>query len=177
MRKELLAAGMTAFLAAQAGAQDYYGPDYAGQGYVGPASIGAQEQLFSFDDQEPWKHGYRQVMPYYGGWHKFRPYNYHHVFGQTQTANAWGMHAPYSQQFWHRYQAVPGGNVTPLPQVYPPYANPYAVAPMAPQGWTPAPQSYVPPQPMSYDPAYAQPSMVEGYSIPAMPAPLAAPGY
>jgi len=176
MRKELVVAGLAAVIAGRALAQDLVGQDYVGQDYVGPASVGAQEQLFPFDDQEPWKHGYRQVMPYYGGWHKFRPYNYHHVFGQTQTANAWGMPAPYSQQFWHRYQAVPGGIVTPVPQVYP-YSQPYAAMPAYQPSWTPAPGgTYVPPPAMSYEPSY-QPSMVEGYSIPATPSSLAAPGY
>ena len=74
-------------------------------GYVGGASIGSTEPLYPYDDQEKWKHGWIQEMPYYHGYHSFRPYNYHHVFGQSQTAAAAGMPStmPYSQQWWHRY--------------------------------------------------------------------------
>ena len=145
------------------------------QDYVGSASVGSSEPLYSYDDQEKWKHGWLQEMPYYHGYHSFRPYNYHHVFGQTQTANAWGLHAPYSQQFWHRYQAVPGGIVTPVPQVYS-YGQQMPGSPMYQPVWTPAPQSYVPPQPVTDNPAY-QPTMVEGYAIPPVPAALPTPGY
>lgn len=45
-------------------------------------------------------------VPAYGGFASFRPYNYRHVFAQTQLAQQWG-HAhgmPYSQQFWNRYR-------------------------------------------------------------------------
>src|SRR5690606_35224698 len=40
--------------------------------------------------------------------HAFRPYNYQHVFSQSQQAAAWGMPSvlPYSQQFWHRYEGM-----------------------------------------------------------------------
>jgi hypothetical protein len=142
----------------------------AAQDYVGPASLGSQETLFPYDDQEPWKHGYRQVMPYYGGWHAFRPYNYHHVFGQAQTAATWGMAMPYSQQFWHRYQLVPGGNVTPLPQGYGPPAE--SLPPHPPAGWAP-PAAYGPPQSeMIYGPP---PHGLDPYAVPEMPAPLPAP--
>ena len=76
--------------------------------YLGPASIGSGEPLFRYDDQERWKHGWVRAMPYYEGFHSFRPYNYHHVFSQSQTASGWGMPAvmPYSQQFWHRYEKM-----------------------------------------------------------------------
>ena len=90
--------------------QGYAGQGYASQGgggtdYSGSASIGSNEQLYSFDDQEKWKHGWLQEMPYYHGYHSFRPYNYHHVFGQSQTAAGAGLPTtmPYSQQWWHRY--------------------------------------------------------------------------
>lgn len=74
--------------------------------FEGVGSVGNNEQLFRYDDQERWKHGYIRNMPYYEGYGAFRPYNYHHVFSQAQTAAGWGMPAnmPYSQQFWHRYQ-------------------------------------------------------------------------
>ena len=70
---------------------------------AGPGGFG--DQLYRFDDQEPWKHGYFQVFPANGGYHAFRPYNYKHVLTQSRAAAAWGMSPgmPYSQQFWHRY--------------------------------------------------------------------------
>ncbi|MBX3443185.1 MAG: hypothetical protein KF774_12335 [Planctomyces sp.] len=148
MRAGLVAAVIVAGGADALSAQENYYPEA-----YGPASMGAQEQLYPFDDQEPWKHGYRQVMPYYGGWHSFRPYNYHHVFGQTRTTQSFGLSMPYSQQFWHRYQAVPGGDVAPLyqPQVAPLYqpqpvwtppASPIVAAPASgviELPWTPSP--------------------------------------
>ena len=90
-------------------AQDYADGGYDGGGggaSGGSGSVGSNEQLYYYDDQEPWKHGYRQIMPYYHGWHSFRPYNYHHVFGQGQTASGWGLNQQmaYSQQWWHRYE-------------------------------------------------------------------------
>lgn len=86
------------------GAQNGYGGGAPNE-YVGGASIGSTEPLYPYDDQEKWKHGWIQEMPYYHGYHSFRPYNYHHVFGQSQTAAAAGMPStmPYSQQWWHRY--------------------------------------------------------------------------
>ncbi len=77
-----------------------------GAPYEGAGSFGNNEPLFRYDDQERWKHGHLQNMPYYGGFYYFRPYNYHQVFAQAQTAAGWGMPAtmPYSQQFWHRYE-------------------------------------------------------------------------
>ncbi|QDU38094.1 hypothetical protein Mal4_24150 [Maioricimonas rarisocia] len=91
--------------------------------FVGPASVGSSEPLFSYDDLERWKHGYLQIMPYYGGYHSFRPYNYKQVISQSQTASGWGLSPtmPYSQQFWHYYEkqadleapALSGHNVPP----------------------------------------------------------------
>ncbi|RLS56682.1 MAG: hypothetical protein DWH91_05965 [Planctomycetota bacterium] len=82
------------------------------QDYVGPSSVGSSEQLYPYDDQEKWKHGYLKEMPYYHGQHSFKPSNYHHIYSQSQTAAGWGMNpnAPYSQQFWHKYEqaASPG---------------------------------------------------------------------
>lgn len=103
MSKALWAAVFTAAMAGTSLAQDY----------VGPQSVGSsQEQLYPYDDQEKWKHGYLKEMPYYHGYHSFKPYNYHHVFSQSQTASGWGMNpnTPYSQQFWHKYEnmASPG---------------------------------------------------------------------
>jgi len=75
------------------------------QDYVGPASVGSSEPLYQYDDQDKWKHGWLQEMPYYHGYHSFRPYNYHNVYGQAQTAAGAGLPTtmPYSQQWWHRY--------------------------------------------------------------------------
>ena len=98
MTKATWAALMTAAMATTGLAQDF----------VGPSSVGSNEQLYPYDDQEKWKHGYLKEMPYYHGFHSFRPYNYHHVYSQSQTAAGWGMNpnAPQSQQFWHKYEAA-----------------------------------------------------------------------
>lgn len=106
MNRGTLALGCLLSLSAGAQAQEIFSPGVAG-GYAGSPSVGASEPMFRYDDQEPWKHGYIQNMPYYEGYHSFRPYNYHHVFSQSQTASGWGMSSvlPYSQQFWHRYES------------------------------------------------------------------------
>ncbi|WP_437185087.1 hypothetical protein SH668x_002177 [Planctomicrobium sp. SH668] len=96
-----------------------------GGSYNGPGSVGSNEAMFRYDDQERWKHGWVRNMPYYEGYHSFRPYNYHHVFSQTQTAAGWGMPAtmPYSQQFWHRYQGMTDlsrGDHSPVAPYVPP---------------------------------------------------------
>jgi len=88
-------------------------------------------QLYPYDQQDPWLHGYYQRYPAYGGFASFRPYNYRHVFSQTQIASGWGSaHGmPYSQQFWNKYrgsyldqnlhsQAQPMPNVQPA-DLYP----------------------------------------------------------
>lgn len=129
-------------------AQDVY-PDNTGYGdtYLGPASVGSNEPLFRYDDQERWKHGYIQSMPYYGGYHAFLPYNYHNVFGQSQTAAGWGMSPvlPYSQQFWHRYENMTDlsrGHHTPLI----PYVPPVQEWDHFPKPYTPS--SALPPAPL-----------------------------
>ncbi|TWT63696.1 hypothetical protein [Rubinisphaera italica] len=85
---------------------------YDSEGFSGGYAEGSygplgSEQLYPFDLQNPWAHGYIQYMPFYGAYKHFRPYNYKHVGAQTQTAAGWGMSPvmPYSQQFWHRYHA------------------------------------------------------------------------
>ncbi len=102
MTKAMWAALMTAAMAGTGLAQDF----------VGSSSVGSSEQLYPYDDLEKWKHGYLKEMPYYHGYHSFRPYNYHHVYSQSQTAAGWGMNpaSPQSQQFWHKYEqmASPG---------------------------------------------------------------------
>jgi len=96
-----------------------------GGAYNGPGSVGSSEPLFRYDDQERWKHGWVRNVPYYEGFHSFRPYNYHHVFSQAQTAAGWGMPAtmPYSQQFWHRYEGMTDlsrGDHSPVAPYVPP---------------------------------------------------------
>lgn len=119
MAKKASVAIVLACLTGTAMAQDYSGfqgsggtPGFAGAqtfagggDYTGAGSVGSTEPLYPYDDQEKWKHGWLQEMPYYHGYHSFRPYNYHHVYGQSQTAAAAGMPTtmPYSQQWWHRY--------------------------------------------------------------------------
>lgn len=63
------------------------------------------DPLYPFDSQYPWQHGYFQEISPYSGYHYFKPYNYRHVFSQTQTANGWGItpQLAYSQHFWNRY--------------------------------------------------------------------------
>lgn len=69
-------------------------------------NAGAGVQLYPYDQQDPWLHGYFQRYPAYGGYSSFRPYNYKHVYSQSQVAAQWGSpHGmPYSQQFWNRYR-------------------------------------------------------------------------
>jgi len=178
MRRELMVVLFAAGFATSAFAQEYYPEAGYTQDYSGAASVGSQEQLFPFDNQEPWKHGYRQVMPYYGGFHKFRPYNYHHVFGQTQTAASYGIQHPYSQQFWLRYQSVPGGNMLQYP-AYNWNGTPIGQYPYP--GYTP--QQWAPPAPMGADVPAAplngtqvmQPAPVDSLYIPPPPSSLGAP--
>ena len=70
-----------------------------GMGYGG-------EQLYPFDQQDPWLHGQYQRVPAYGGYSSFRPYNYRHVAPQAQIAANFGGKGgmAYSQQFWNRYR-------------------------------------------------------------------------
>lgn len=118
--------------------------------FLGAASVGSNEQLFSYDDQENWKHGYIKVMPYYHGFQTFRPYNYHHVFGQTTTAQGFGMSPvmPYSQQFWHRYEKMADlsqGNHEPVyPSIPPVEENDHYPKPIGP---TPTDRQPLPGQP------------------------------
>lgn len=129
-----------------------------GDSYNGPGSVGSGEPLFRYDDQERWKHGWIRSMPYYEGYHSFRPYNYHHVFSQAQTSAGWGMPAtmPYSQQFWHRYEGMTDlsrGDHSPVaPYVPPPNEFDHYPKPLR-QG------TFMPPAPAE-----------------AMPLPIAAPG-
>ena len=94
----VVAAMLTASVQAQVGSP--------GIEYGNTLSAGDGVQLYPYDQQDPWLHGHFQRVPSYGGFASFRPYNYRHVFAQTQLAQQWG-HAhgmPYSQQFWNRYR-------------------------------------------------------------------------
>ena len=146
------------------------------------------EQLFPYDDLDPWKHGYIQVMPFYGGFHSFRPYNYKHVYAQSAQATQWGIpaQAPYSQQFWHQYERRTDLSMTEYapndPSVAPagfqsgnavepvlaPPALPAQVYGQTPQVYqTPVqntPQQYAPQQ----APAFGQ-SVPQTYGYPASP--------
>ena len=123
MSRILCSSLLVALLVGQASAQDYYGGGeyYGGGGYYGGDYYGgacSSEPLFAYDDLEPWKHGYIQVMPFYGGFHFYRPYNYKQVFAQSQTSAGWGMPntMPYSQQFWHRYEQQADLSLPRVPQ-------------------------------------------------------------
>lgn len=74
--------------------------------YSTAIAAGEGGQLYPYDQQDPWLHGQFQRVPAYGGFSSFRPYNYRHVFSQTQIASGWGSpHGmPYSQQFWNKYR-------------------------------------------------------------------------
>lgn len=107
MRRTLLFAVLAAaVVTASAQAQPQSPVGSPGIEYGNTISAGDGVQLYPYDQQDPWLHGHFQRVPSYGGFASFRPYNYRHVFAQTQLAQSWG-HAhgmPYSQQFWNRYR-------------------------------------------------------------------------
>jgi hypothetical protein len=92
------------------------------------------EPRFPFDCPQPWLHGYIQEIPAYAGFHAFRPYNYKHVYSQSQIAAGWGLSplSPYSQQYWHRDR--PAAANAEAPQI-----TPTAIVPVA--GWQSLPGS------------------------------------
>ena len=98
----LFAFAITLFATASAQAQ----VGMPGIEYSNTIAGGDGVQLYPYDQQDPWLHGYYQRYPAYGGFGSFRPYNYRHVFSQTQIASGWGSaHGmPYSQQFWNKYR-------------------------------------------------------------------------
>ena len=120
--------------------------------YTDTVAGGDGVQLYPYDQQDPWLHGYFQRYPAYGGFSSFRPYNYRHVFAQTQLAGTWGLpHGmPYSQQFWNKYRG------SYLDQNLHSQATPMLI----PQG---APAQYAMPQ-------YPIPQMAVPGSYPAYPA-------
>ena len=103
MRRSLVFAFAVTVLSA-ASAQAQVG--MPGIEYSNTVAGGDGVQLYPYDQQDPWLHGYYQRYPAYGGFASFRPYNYRHVFSQTQIATGWGAaHGmPYSQQFWNKYR-------------------------------------------------------------------------
>jgi len=111
-----------------------YPTESAGEVTSSGVSGGYGDQLYTYEQQDPWLHGYFQEIPAYGGHHYFRPYNYKHVLSQSQTAAGFGMSPvmPYSQQFWHRYEnranlspySNEPGAMTPLPPAGMPQAFP-----------------------------------------------------
>jgi|SRR5579872_4975070 len=72
-----------------------------------PASPGGgpvTDPYLNYDAYEPWVHGYWQELPAFGGYAYFRPYNYRHVYVQSEVAAGWGTSAqmPYSQEYFRR---------------------------------------------------------------------------
>lgn len=133
-----------------------------GVSYAGTIAAGTGGQLYPYDRQDPWLHGQYQRVPAYGGFNSFRPYNYRHVFSQTQVSSQWGSaHGmPYSQQFWNRYKgSYLEGNLhsQAVPQQYLTYPTGYAPQQAYPQ--QAYPQQYAPaPQPApNYGPQAAVP--------------------
>ena len=130
--------------------------------YSGTVAGGDGVQLYPYDQQDPWLHGYFQRYPAYGGFSSFRPYNYRHVFAQTQLAGTWGLpHGmPYSQQFWNKYRG------SYLDQNLHSQTMPEATPQMVPAGQYAMPQltvpttypSYAPPQPLMTRPMPVYPA-------------------
>jgi hypothetical protein len=77
-------------------------PGMGGPG--GPGGNGVADELYNYDHYNPWVHGYWQELPAFGGYAYFRPYNYRHVYVQSEVAANWGSTAtmPYSQEYYRR---------------------------------------------------------------------------
>ena len=103
MRRTLVLACAVTLLSAVSAQAQIGSPGFE---YSNTIAGGDGVQLYPYDQQDPWLHGHFQRYPAYGGSASFRPYNYRHVFSQTQIASGWGAaHGmPYSQQFWNRYR-------------------------------------------------------------------------
>jgi hypothetical protein len=71
---------------------------------VSPGGGPVTDPYLNYDAYEPWVHGYWQELPAYGGFTYFRPYNYRHVYVQSEVAASWGTSAqmPYSQEYFRR---------------------------------------------------------------------------
>ncbi len=72
-----------------AGAQAQAQVGDPGTQYSMQIAAGDGGQMYPYDRQDPWIHSHYQRIPAYGGFSSFRPYNYRHVFAQTQIAGQW----------------------------------------------------------------------------------------
>ena len=163
MRRTLLLASVTVLLTA-ATAQAQIGSP--GIEYTGTIAGGDGVQMYPYDQQDPWLHGHFHRHPAYGGFSSFRPYNYRHVFSQTQIATRWGSaHGmPYSQQFWNKYRGnYMNGNLhsqMSIPYGYPgvhPQPQPFPVMPGQPAAAPVYPASSV--RPIGYEQQLVAPPM------------------
>ncbi|MDB5387468.1 MAG: hypothetical protein JWM11_3114 [Planctomycetaceae bacterium] len=80
-------------------------------------AFGTGDPTYPYDYEPNWMHGYYQDIPAYHGHHFFRPYNYKHVFPQTQAAAAWGIppQLPISHPNFNSVNGLP-----PMPPAYHP---------------------------------------------------------
>lgn len=71
---------------------------------VSPGGGPVTDPYLNYDAYEPWVHGYWQELPAFGGYTYYRPYNYRHVYVQSEVAASWGTSAqmPYSQEYYRR---------------------------------------------------------------------------
>ena len=71
---------------------------------VSPGGGPVTDPYLNYDAYEPWVHGYWQELPAFGGYAYFRPYNYRHVYVQSEVAASWATSAqmPYSQEYFRR---------------------------------------------------------------------------
>jgi len=71
---------------------------------VSPGGGPVTDPYLNYDAYEPWVHGYWQELPAFGGYAYFRPYNYRHVYVQSEVATSWQTSAqmPYSQEYYRR---------------------------------------------------------------------------
>jgi hypothetical protein len=71
---------------------------------VSPGGGPVTDPYLNYDAYEPWVHGYWQELPAFGGYAYYRPYNYRHVYVQSEVAASWGTSAqmPYSQEYYRR---------------------------------------------------------------------------
>ena len=71
---------------------------------VSPGGGPVTDPYLNYDAYEPWVHGYWQELPAFGGYAYYRPYNYRHVYVQSEVAASWGTSAlmPYEQEYYRR---------------------------------------------------------------------------
>jgi hypothetical protein len=71
---------------------------------VSPGGGPVTDPYLNYDAYEPWVHGYWQELPAFGGFTYYRPYNYRHVYVQSEVAASWGTSSqmPYSQEYYRR---------------------------------------------------------------------------